>query len=189
MAMKICKKCGVDKPLDDFYRAAGMRDGHRNDCKVCDLAAKRARYLADPAKAIARVKRWQQENPDRVNAAQRARRSKPASKRVERAGYLKRMYGITIEQYDELLAGQGGRCAICRREPRPDSSLHLDHDHETGLLRGILCFRCNNSLGDLDDDASLLRAALRYLESYQAAEVEDEVALIRERARQLRRPA
>jgi len=166
-----------------------MRDGHRSECKVCDLAAKKHRYLADPAKSIARVKRWQQENADRVNAYHRARRAEPAAKRADRSGYLKRKYGITIEHYDELLARQGGRCAICRREPRPDISLHLDHDHESGLLRGILCFRCNNSLGDLDDDPGLLRAALRYLESYQAAEIEDEVALIRERARQLRRPA
>jgi hypothetical protein len=185
--MKRCKKCGVEKVLEDFYQAAGMRDGHRNDCKVCDLAAKRVRYLADPAKAIARVKRWQQQNPDRVNATQRARRAEPSAKRAERASYLKRKYGITIEQYDELLAAQGGKCAICRREPRPDISLHLDHDHETGQLRGILCFRCNNALGDFDDDVSLLRAAVRYIESYLP--VEDEVAWIRERARQLRRPA
>lgn len=187
--MKTCKKCGVEKPLEEFYRAAGMRDGYRNDCKGCNLAAKHARYIADPATEIARVKRWQQENADRLNAYRRTRREEPAVKRAERAGHLKRKYGITIERYDELLASQGGRCAICRREPRPDISLHLDHDHETGKLRGILCFRCNNSLGDLDDDPTLLRAALRYLESYQQAEIEDEVALIRERARRLQRPA
>ena len=54
-------------------------------------------------------------------------------------------------------------------------------------MRGILCFRCNNALGDFDDDMSLLRAAVRYLESYLP--VDDEVAAIRDRARQLRRPA
>ena len=187
MTMKVCKKCGLSKPLEDFYRAAGMRDGRRNDCKVCDLAAKRQRYLADPQAAIARVKRWQQANPDRVNVYHRARRAEPATKKAERSGYLKRKYGITVEQYDELLASQGGRCAICRREPRPDISLHLDHDHESGQLRGILCFRCNNALGDFDDDPTLLQAALGYLRSYQP--VDDEVALARERARQLRRPA
>ncbi len=98
-----------------------------------------------------------------------------------------RKYGITIEQYDELLASQGGCCAICGREPRPDISLHLDHDHESGQLRGILCFRCNNALGDFDDDLTLLRGAIRYLESFQP--VADEVAFIRERARRLKRTA
>jgi len=185
--VKVCKKCGLEKPLDDYYRATGTRDGHRGDCKVCDLAAKKQRYLADPAKSIARVKRWQQENADHVNAYHQSRRAKPEVKRADRSAYLKRKYGITIEQYDELLASQGGGCAICGLEPRLDISLHLDHDHESGQLRGILCFRCNNALGDFDDDMSLLRTAVRYLESYLP--VEDEVALIRERARQLRRPA
>ena len=156
--MKRCKKCGLEKPLEDFYRAVGMKDGFRSDCKACNLAAKQERYLADPAATIARVKRWQQENADRVNAYHRARRAEPAVKRADRAGYLMRKYGITIEQYDELLASQGGCCAICGREPRPDISLHLDHDHESGQLRGILCFRCNNALGDFDDDLTLLRA-------------------------------
>ncbi|MEA2973996.1 MAG: hypothetical protein QOG82_2454 [Actinomycetota bacterium] len=185
--MKICKKCGQEKPLEDFYRSSGMRDGHRNDCKACNLAEKHDRYLADPAAVKARVKRWQQENPERLNAYRRMRCEEPAVKRAERAGHLKRKYGITIEHYDELLARQGGGCAICGREPRPDISLHLDHDHESGQLRGILCFRCNNALGDFDDDLGLLRAAIRYLESYLP--IDDEVALIRERARQLRRPA
>ncbi len=185
--MKVCKKCGLTKPIDDFYRAAGMRDGHRNECKVCDLAAKRERYLANPQAAIARVKRWQQENPERHRENQRRMRSTPEGKERQRAGHLKRKYGITLEQYDKLLARQGGRCAICRREPRPDISLHLDHDHESGQLRGILCFRCNNALGDFDDDPTLLWAALGYLRSYQA--FDDEVALARERAHQLRRPA
>lgn len=185
--MKMCTKCGLEKPLADFYRATGTRDGHRGDCKVCDLAAKKQRYLADPAKCIDRVKRWQQENAGRVNAYHRSRRAKPEVKRADRSAYLKRKYGITIERYDELLASQGGECAICGREPRPDISLHLDHDHESGQLRGILCFRCNNALGDFDDDVSLLRAAVRYVESYLP--VEDEMALIRERVRRLRRAA
>lgn len=185
--MKVCKTCGLTKALDDFYRAPGMRDGRRNECKTCNLAAKRERYLADPQAAIARVKRWQQENPERYRENQRRIRSSPAGKERQRAGHLRRKYGITVEQYDELLASQGGRCAICRREPRPDISLHLDHDHQSGQLRGILCFRCNNALGDFDDDSTLLRAALGYLGQHQP--VEDEVTLAPERARRLRRPA
>ena len=185
--MKVCKKCGATKPVDDFYRAAGMRDGYRSECKACNLAAKHERYLANPEVEIARVKRWQQANADRLNAYRRARRSEPAVKQAERAGHLRRKYGITVEQYEEMLASQGGCCAICRREPRPDISLHLDHDHQSGQLRGILCFRCNNALGDFDDDPTLIGAALAYLRSYQP--VDDEVAMARDRARQLRRPA
>ncbi len=185
--MKTCTKCGLEKPLTDFYRAPGTRDGLRGDCKACFAARAKARYPDVRQQNIARAQKWREDNPERFRENQRRMRSTPEGKERQRAGHLKRKYGITIEQYDELLAAQGGRCAICRREPRPDISLHLDHDHESGKLRGILCFRCNNALGDFDDDSGLLRAALRYLESYQP--VDDEVALARERARRLRRPA
>ena len=104
-------------------------------------------------------------------------------KRVaDRKSYLKRKYGLTVQQYGTLLAAQGGGCAICGRKPRPDISLHVDHDHGTGQLRGILCFRCNNALGDFDDDARLLQQALAYLLSHQAT---DELAMARRRVRQL----
>jgi hypothetical protein len=154
----------LDKPLDEFYRATGMRDGYRGDCKACNAAASRVRYQADPAAEIARVKRWQQANADRVNSYHRQRRSDPDVKRAERSSYLQRKYGLTIEQYDAMLAEQGGGCAICTRPPSESISLHVDHDHETGRIRGLLCFRCNNSLGDLEDSPQLLLAALNYVD-------------------------
>ncbi len=159
--MKQCKQCGQVKPLEAFYRASGMRDGHRNECKRCNLAAKRQRYQSDPEAAKARVKRWQQENADRVNAYRRVRRTEPEVKRAERAGHLKRKYGITIGQYETMVESQGGGCAICGTPPTNGASLHVDHDHDTGRIRGCLCFKCNNALGDLGDSVDiLLRAAL-----------------------------
>ncbi|HEX2193006.1 MAG TPA: endonuclease VII domain-containing protein [Acidimicrobiales bacterium] len=163
--MKRCRICNELKPLSDFYRAAGTRDGHRTECKQCNLAQQHERYLADPERAKARVKRWQQENADRVNAYWRERRQEPEVKRRDRAGHLWRKFGITIAEYDAMLAAQGGVCAVCKRPPTPGISLHVDHDHETGRIRGLLCFRCNNALGDLEDDPALLRAAARYLEA------------------------
>src|SRR5437588_8489839 len=77
--MKRCKKCGIIKPLDDSYMSAGMRDGHRNDCRVCNLREKQERYRADPEAAKARVKRWQQANAERVNEYWRRRRTSPRS--------------------------------------------------------------------------------------------------------------
>jgi hypothetical protein len=83
--MKKCTKCGVVKPLDEFYRAAGGKDGHRTECKACNPAASKARYLADPAAAVARVKRWQQPNADRVNEYHRTRRANPDVKLADRS--------------------------------------------------------------------------------------------------------
>jgi hypothetical protein len=179
--MKPCRKCGVVKPLEDFYKMTGMRDGYRHDCKACNLAAKRQKYLADPAVVKARVKRWQQANPERLNAYRRARRMEPEVRERERAGHLKRKYGMTIEEYGVMLDAQGGGCFICGRPPRDDSSLHVDHDHSSGRVRGILCFSCNNALADFQDDPALLRKAASYVTT-NSVEVEEEIQLARRRA-------
>src|SRR5688572_9957760 len=149
--MKRCRMCGVEKPLSDFYRMAGMRDGHRNECKRCGLDAKAARHRANPQPGRERARQWKIDNPEREAARQRAYRESGKAAISNRKSYLKRKYGITVEQYDELLAAQGGVCAICTSPPRDDISLHVDHDHETGERRGLLCFRCNNALGDFGD--------------------------------------
>jgi hypothetical protein len=160
---KRCKVCGDVKPLDDFYRSPGMRDGRRNDCKACNLEAKAARHAANPEPARERAKQWVRDNPERFAANQARYRSDGRKKASDRRSYLKRKYGITPAQYDQMLAVQGGVCAICGRKPRSDISLHVDHDHETGQRRGLLCFKCNNALGDFRDDIKQLERAVTYL--------------------------
>lgn len=157
--MKRCRHCGELKALDDFYRSPGMKDGHRHDCKACNLAAKKARYEADPQKAIARVKKWQQENADRLNAYRREYNATPKRRRKGRDAYYQRTYGISADEFDLLLEKQGGVCAICAgADPK-----HLDHDHVTGAIRGILCVNCNHGLGKFFDDVELLERAVAYL--------------------------
>ena len=163
--MKRCKVCGDLKPLAEFYAMKGMRDGHRNECKVCNLVAKKKRYSADPAKEIARVKKWQQENAERLSAYRREHNASPARKRALRDGYYRRTFGITADEVDALLAAQEGRCAICGGAPRRVDGWHVDHDHDTGVIRGILCSRCNHAIGLLDEDPARLRAAADYLET------------------------
>jgi hypothetical protein len=164
--MKQCAKCGETKPIDDFYKATGTRDGHRGECKSCNSNAKKAWYLANRERVKANVKRWQQENAEHHNAQQRVRRKDPVRKRKERNGHLRRKFGISIEIYEEMLAAQGGVCGICGREPNPNISLHVDHDHETGAIRGLTCFRCNQAMGAFAEDPVLLGAAATYLVSH-----------------------
>lgn len=161
--MKRCTKCGVEQPLDNFYKAPGGRDGLRGDCKTCFAARRKDWYEGNRDREIARVKAWQEANRDRHLANQRERRTRPEVKARERDAHLRRKFGITAETYDEMLAGQGGVCAICERPPRDDISLHVDHEHGTGRVRGLLCFRCNNALGDFEDDAALLLRAVHYV--------------------------
>ncbi|MFD6564240.1 endonuclease VII domain-containing protein [Micromonospora profundi] len=73
--------------------------------------------------------------------------------------HLRRRYGVGEKEFQELLAEQGGVCAICER-PDPE---HLDHDHRTGWVRGILCFNCNGGLGQFRDSPMRLARAITYL--------------------------
>ncbi|HEU0132894.1 MAG TPA: endonuclease VII domain-containing protein [Mycobacteriales bacterium] len=77
-----------------------------------------------------------------------------------RNDHLKRRYGMTAEEVAVLIEEQGGRCAICRERPAE----HVDHDHDTGEVRGVLCFTCNCGLGNFRDRPDLLDLAVHYLE-------------------------
>ena len=135
---------------------------------------RQARYAAD---AVHR---------EAVKAQARAYGKKnPESKRKAR---LRQEFDLSLAQYESMLAAQGGGCAICGRPPRDDISLHVDHDHDSGAIRGITCFRCNNALGDLNDDPKLLARAAQYLQRHVAAndpEVQEAEALIRHRLKAL----
>jgi hypothetical protein len=72
-------------------------------------------------------------------------------------------YGLEPDDYHALLEAQGGGCAICGTPPNATRALAVDHDHETGAVRGILCGRCNPGLGHFKDDPLLLEKAAHYL--------------------------
>lgn len=90
-------------------------------------------------------------------------------KQFNRRSALRRLYGITIEEYDLWWEAQGGVCAICAqpefRKGKDGTvhSLHVDHDHDTGVIRGLLCTKCNVLLGLAKDDPQLLEDARTYL--------------------------
>jgi hypothetical protein len=97
--------------------------------------------------------------------------------------------GLTEEQYSRVLAAQGGRCAICRVKAGR-KLFHADHDHKTGVFRGLLCSWCNHRLlGGARDSIDLLRQALGYMESPPAPAVVGVVVLGRRRAAEERRAA
>src|SRR5262249_25935193 len=145
--MKVCTKCGESKPLTEYYKAATTRDGLRGDCKACFKLRAADWYQDNREHVVARVKKWQAENPGRV-AATRARRVRDP--RRERDQHLRRTFGISLDDYEALLFAQGRACAICGHVPDVGTALHVDHDHRTGLVRGLLCFKCNGGLGQFN---------------------------------------
>jgi hypothetical protein len=84
----------------------------------------------------------------------------------QRDAYLRRKYGLRHSQYLAMMRLQDGKCAICRRPPKPGRRLHVDHDHKTGRVRGGLCYPCNHKLlGRGREIPEHHRRAAAYLES------------------------
>ena len=162
--MKRCRHCGETKPREEFYADRKAKDGRRPECKRCNLALRARKYAANPQPFIDRVKKWQRENPERLNAYRREYRRRPERKAADRDGYLKRKYGMTLEDYERMFEAQGGVCAICGEARPEERTLHVDHDHATGVIRGLLCFRCNNALGDFREEYELFQRAADYLD-------------------------
>ena len=130
--VKVCKDCGQEKPLADFYKS---REYFQPRCKPCHNK-----------KSI----EWAKANPTKVAA--HSRKTK-----------LKDKYGLSPSEYDAMLTSQGGGCAICGGQSKRDRPLDIDHCHETGKVRGLLCDMCNKAIGMFYDSPKLLFNALAYL--------------------------
>src|SRR4051812_19338601 len=126
--MKRCKICGVLKPLSEFYRAAGAADGHRSDCKPCNLARKKMWYSQNREAVIEKTKRWQSDNRVRYNAYQREYRGTRTQE--IREGHLRRTFGISQADCDSLLARQCGGGGLSGEETGA-RSLHPPPHPET----------------------------------------------------------
>jgi hypothetical protein len=116
-------------------------------------------------KENASQKRWRVENPEKVRDYHRKWREKNPDTLHDY--HLRRAYGITLAEYHVRLAAQGGGCAICgETDPakhRGRRYFHVDHDHDSGVIRGILCGQCNTAIGMLKDSSILAQAAVQYL--------------------------
>lgn len=137
--------------------------------------------ITDPAKNRAHALAWYYANKDRAKAKQAAwyRRNREKAlvyaktwrqnnDRQFRSKTIMWMYGITLDERDAIFEAQGKKCASCGNDnPRHKKGWHVDHDHTTKKVRGILCHHCNISLGHLREDPKLIRALADYIESHQ----------------------
>jgi hypothetical protein len=89
---------------------------------------------------------------------------RPDYKDMKKNSYLKGEYGITLDDYNKMFADQNGCCAICNiHASMLTKSLYVDHSHETGEVRGLLCSECNLALGKFKDNITTLQNAIKYL--------------------------
>lgn len=87
------------------------------------------------------------------------------SKEYKKAAYIKHKYNLDMEDFISLKEKQQNKCLICGLEEKNCGTLHIDHDHKTNKVRGLLCFSCNRSLGGFKDSIKILKSAINYLQN------------------------
>ena len=143
--MKVCNICGESKSLSEYYptqfksKTYPNKTYYHGKCKDCFIKKGQENY--DPIK--------------------------------QRDKNLRHAYGITLDEYNVMLEKQGGVCGICKTDnPKGRQSgrgvvkdFYVDHNHETGEVRGLLCNNCNRAIGNFKDDPSIIQKAVLYLRS------------------------
>lgn len=147
--------CKVEKELDNFHRNKASKDGHTTRCKEC---------------AKAYNLQWQAANPEKAKYAWRTAEAKSRDNLRSRA----RKYGLTKEELESLIESANGVCEICKRVP--DRWLVVDHCHNTEIVRGMLCERCNQALGLLADNTEYMYSAIEYITKHQPKEQKNDQA-------------
>jgi hypothetical protein len=165
-SVKRCSGCGEDKPSSGFSRARRSRDGLQTYCKACHR-----RYYEDNRERLREQHRnYQELHRDRLRAHHQAYYQQ--NRESFRWSALMRNYGVSADDYVRILAEQGGRCAICAGPPCGPGAkggfYHIDHDHRTGAVRGLLCHHCNAGLGHFRENPEQIRKAAAYLESQES---------------------
>lgn len=157
--MKTCKKCGVEKPLTAFHKHSTTRDRLNPWCGECKSAWLREHRRKNREYWRAYGRRRYRANAEANRNKRRAHYAANREREARRAlaWRIKRDFGITLEEYDALVAQP---CALCRTT----ENIVLDHCHDTNRVRGPLCQTCNKALGLFGDDPDRLRAAAKYLE-------------------------
>lgn len=156
MTRKTCTGCGKRKPLDAFHAARWGKFGKNSRCKVCvherDTTPEERQRRAAQARTL------------EAKAVRRAWAKSKNGRRYQTARWIRQKYGIEPEDLARLYHAQGRRCAACLEPLDLDHLTHIDHDHKTGKVRGLLCRGCNIALGAVRDQPTVLLALAHYLE-------------------------
>lgn len=145
---KRCSKCGDKKLFSEFSKSKDAKDGLQSWCKKC--YKEHHQTHKNPKRKAEYDKKYRQTEKGKFNYE--------SSKRN-----LKNHHGVTLEQYDKMFEEQGGVCAICSGVNKNGRRLAIDHNHNTGEIRGLLCANCNIGIGMLKENVNILCSAISYL--------------------------
>jgi len=160
--MKKCTKCGIEKELSYFYKCKGGKFGVQSICKECIQ-----KYQVNNREQQKEYnKNYQLTNKDKIKEDKKEYYLE--NKNKINNYYLQSKYGITLDQYNEMLKKQNNLCIICGKEETTIIrgkllNLAIDHNHKTGKVRGLLCINCNHLLGNAKDNKQVLLNAINYL--------------------------
>jgi hypothetical protein len=160
---------------DFFSPLYPLSDGKLSACcRVCSNKKSRKYRSSDPAfkvKSRIQASKYRRDNPEEIKANQKKWREthKEEIKRKNRRSRIKK-YGLEPEDYERMLVEQNNQCAICGDSWTPTTShdkLCIDHDHESGVVRALLCQRCNRALGDVREDIRIAEAVVAFLKFHK----------------------
>lgn len=175
---KVCVRCHKPKPLGEFNIHNVARGYHRNFCKECQNEwAKKWRETPDGQEYHKTYNEGHREKQTEYRQIYREAFLDSPELQTKQKDYLRRWglknnFGITLEEYEKMLSAQDGKCAICGtdkpyKRSKLQSNFSVDHDHVTGKVRGLLCFRCNTGIGHFQDNIDLMKEAIVYLQSFK----------------------
>lgn len=179
--MITCKTCSQEKPLTEFGPDNNYLDGYSRRCNTCTEQAR----MESKVKDRIRKAKWAKDNKERLAIKSHnyylthkdewqarddaLRQLDPvAYKRMRRDQDMRSKYGISADEYDIMFSNQGNCCAICGLTMN-DRQMVVDHDHDTGYIRGIVCSDCNFALGHFYDNTQTMINAISYLNKYSNA--------------------
>ncbi len=152
--------CLISKPED----LTGMQFGELTVLQYKGRRSKSHAWLTECSCGTERIFNARSLKQGKVTYCMRKEHSGLCHEDFKKNTWLKKTYGITIHDYYSMLANQNGRCAICHE--KPDEVLYVDHCHESGNVRALLCNACNNLLGYAREDVSILLNALKFLQNF-----------------------
>ena len=160
---KQCNRCGEVKSTSLFYRHKQTKDGYLGQCKACVAARNKADYASNRERNKAYARDYHNKNREAVKEKMRARYVANKDSRRDKA--LDKKLGKGASAFYKAEKAKSDKCRICgiNESEAPKGRLAIDHCHETGKLRGLLCDKCNTAIGLFQDNVSNLTAAIEYL--------------------------
>jgi hypothetical protein len=173
---KVCVRCHIEKPISEFTKRPTCRDGYDTTCKSCKSELTKIYYATHKDYVSKKYKEYYAKNKELL--LKKGKEYREANKQQEddyhkkyyqehkveeKARSTKKLYGLEYTDYLAMLENQNGVCAICHEAP-DKRNLNIDHNHETGEIRGLLCIKCNRAIGLMKDDINLFQSAIEYLQ-------------------------